>query len=116
MGLARKIFHAILDVFSICAGLLGRVGAFWHVLTSEGIGVLVRHSVLRGMWVVKAAIVAGINCALEMNSPKASYVEIKAREYLEPKETVPLSKCPEVTNELVDLGQYEQLLMGQVAS
>ncbi len=80
-------------------------------------GVFEMISVLLiGRKLPKVAVVAGINAALEMNSPKASYVEIKAREYLEPDAPVPLSKCPEVTSEIVDLGQYDQLLGSKLAS
>jgi hypothetical protein len=80
-------------------------------------GVFEMISVLLiGRRLPKVDVVAGINCALEMNSPKASYVEIKARQFLESDIPVSLSKCPEVTSEIVDLGQYDQLLMGQVAS
>lgn len=80
-------------------------------------GVFEMISVLvLGRKLPKDAIAAGINAALDMKSPKASHVEIKARQYLEPTVSVPLPDCPKVTSDVVNLGDYDQLLAGQAAS
>ena len=65
---------------------------------------------------VKEAIVAGIEKALAINCLTASYVEIAAREYLEPPKPPSIDRYPEIVSEITNLDQYNALLSLEVIS
>ncbi len=71
---------------------------------------------LLGRRLPMTAIVAGINGALAMNTPKGDLVEIKARAYLEPGDTKRLEDAPKVSSDPIDLTRYDQLMNRPVAS
>lgn len=64
----------------------------------------------------KEAIVAGIEKALAINCPTASYVEIAAREYLEPPKAPSIDRYPEIICALTSLEGYNALLSAGVNS